>query len=37
MLTGAPVIAIKLPFLEDHLIIRLCDVGQVKVWLCDEQ
>jgi hypothetical protein len=36
-LTRAPVVTRKLPFLKDHLVVRLGNVREVKVRLRDEQ
>lgn len=36
-LTGAPEITPKLPLLENHLVIRLGNVGQIVVWFRDEK
>lgn len=37
VLTSGPIVACELPFLEDHLIIRLCDIRQIEVWLGNQE
>lgn len=35
-LTGTSEIALKLKFLEDHLVVRFCYVGEVEIGLSDQ-